>query len=214
MVKEGGGPKRPGLLRAGPLTLRRSPKPSIKLQDQIDAGKKANLISTAFLFSSSSPPSEHYDDRSSVFGGWFSDSSSKNSCARLCLKKLGSSDGDRSYGGEEGAKPAFSINDRSISQSNSLSEGPAELENKRPQWTPDTDDLPEVIVFFTPSESEHSSSSMHLHLPKPPSSKEKRDSLLILPPYNQDREDTKDSQPCQDSDVEGRVVPKKIVLLV
>jgi len=209
LVKEGGGPMRPGLLRAGPLKLRKSPKPSFQIPGRKDARDKLNLPSATLLFSSSSPSSEYYDDRSAVFGGWFSDSSSKNSFARLRLKTLGSSDSDRSYGGEEGAKPAFTFNDRSLSQANNLSEGSAELEIKRPQWTPETDDLPEVVVFFTPSVSGHSSSSIQSHLPMPASSKEKRNSLLILPPCIQDREDTKDSQPCQDCDVEGLVVSKK-----
>jgi len=180
-------PKRPGLLRSGPLTQQRQPKPPFKLHYKEDTWEKSNLPSRAFLLSCSSQSSEYYDDRSPVFGGCWSDSSSMSSMNRLCLNKLGSSDSDRSYGGEEGAKPAFSINsNRSIFRGDSLSEGPAELDAKRPQWTPTRDQ--ELSFFFTPSTSGHSSSSMDSHLRMSPSSKE--NSTRILPTRKEDREDT------------------------
>merc|ERR1719513_131221 len=102
VLEIGDGPKRPGLLRAEPIVLLR-PTASVIPQEEKEARFKANLRERAFVFSpSSSQSSEYYDDRSPVLGGWSSDSPGENSCSKLCLRKLGSSESDRDYGGEEG----------------------------------------------------------------------------------------------------------------
>lgn len=190
LVDKRGGAKRPGLIRAQPIALRKPPKP-IRFQESFDARIKDNVQNKVIMISSSSNSSEHYDDRSPVFGGWSSDSLSKKSCARLCLDKLGSSDSDRDYGGEEGAKPFEKvINDSVASIAQSYSEGPAD-ENKRPQWS-ENDDNPELILFGAPRINEESSSSEILELAKQQPLDEKENSVHIISSPTKDLEGPKD----------------------
>lgn len=161
MFEAKGGPKRPGLLRAEPITLKK-PRLPVSLHEQDEA-----IVNANFVFSSSSQSSEYYDDRSSVFGGWLSERSGKNSRAKFSLNKLGSSDTERDYGGEEGAKPFGRLSygkvsiDSPNSRFKSYSEGPRAEENRRPRWSSENDDLPEVIIFSKPSYSLKPSSSVH-----------------------------------------------------
>jgi len=153
LAEQGGGPKRPGLLRAEPIRLQRPPTSNnIKKFKEVFA-------------SSSSESSEYCNDRAPVFGGWISDSSDENSYGELCLSILGSMECDHDYGGEEGAKPfAAANNDGSVSNPQSHSEGQGESKSRRPSWSSDDDDLQEAVFFsgqLTPYvDSEHGKDSV------------------------------------------------------
>jgi len=145
---QNGGPKRPGLLRAEPIGLRR-PQISIKIKKQKQVRSNSNLRQSEFMWASTSnESSEYYDDRSPVFGGWSSDSFDRNSSAKLCLSILGSIESDHDYGGEEGAKPFATVNnDGYVSNTQSHSEGQGEGKSRRPMWSSDDDDLQERVFF-------------------------------------------------------------------
>jgi len=212
LVKKGGGPKRPGLLRAGPIRVRREPDSVIPPQEN-EARFKANLKDVVYVSSATdSQSSEYYDDRSPVFGGWTSDSSVRNSCSRFRLSKLGSSESDRDYGGEEGAKQFDYVNNRELSShAPSLSEGPAKEENKRPEWSSDNDELPEVIIFH-----KQSSPSVDLHILNQSHSEEKEISVDNL---SQNEEELKflgnipSSPELLRGGLEGSTVSKNIAVL-
>jgi len=148
LAEQGGGPRRPGLLRAEPIRLLRPPT-SIKIKKLQQVRPNWNLRPREFVFASSNnESSEYYDDRAPVFGGWMSDSSDINSCAKLGLSILGSIESDRDYGGEEGAKPFVAANnDGSVSNALSHSEGQGEDKSRRPSWSSDDDDLLEAVFF-------------------------------------------------------------------
>jgi len=211
LVEKGGGPKRPGLLRAGPIEVRRGPASVITQKNE--ARFKANLKATIYVSSATdSQSSEYYDDRSPVFGGWTSDSSDRNSCSRFRLSKLGSSESDRDYGGEEGAKQFDFVNNRDLSShAPSLSEGPAEEENKRPNWSSDNDELPEVIIFHR-----QSSPSEGLHFLDHSHSEEKEISDCNLAQYKERFDVLGDIQLSPEllrGGMEGRIMSKNIVIL-
>jgi len=199
--KRGGKQKRPGLIRAEPIALGRAP---VSLQEEKEDKIEGNLLDRAFVLSSS----EFYDDRSPVSGAWTSDSSSNNSCVRLGLAKLGSSESDRDYGGEEGAKPFGTVDkDDSISPVNSCSEGQPEEWNKRPQWFSDNDSVPEKNIF--PSSS---LSAVHLQLAKQSSSDEKENSVHILVPSKEEVEGHNDIPLSQEFEVP--IISRKNVIVI
>jgi len=211
LVEKAGGPKRPGLLRAGPIEVRRGPTSDIT-QQKNGARFKANLKDTVYVSSATdSQSSEYYDDRSPVFGGWTSDSSDRSSGSRFRLSKLGSSESDRDYGGEEGAKQFDYVNNRDLSShAPALSEGPAEEENKRPEWSSDSDE-PEVIVFRG-----QLSPSVDLHFINQSHSEENEISLWNLAQSKEELEvlgDIPSSPELLRGGLEGSIISKKIVIL-
>jgi len=149
LAEQGGGPKRPSLLRAEPIGFQRPPTSiTTKNQKHVRLKSKSRQREEFVFASTSNESSEYYDDRGPVFGGWTSDSSDKNSSARLHLSLLGSSESYREYGGEEGAKPFASVNNNgSVSNAQSHSEGQGEDKSRRPVWSSDDDDLQEVVFF-------------------------------------------------------------------
>jgi len=153
------GQKRSGHLRVKPAALRRS-FTQVILTDEEEPREKANVPFADIEFASSSESERNLNDCSPVFGGWPSESLSHKSNGLVRLSKMLCSDSEISYGGEEGAKaPAHMINDGSILKTNSFSEGRSECANIRPEWNSDTEDLPEVVVFF--KSAARLSSSVH-----------------------------------------------------
>jgi hypothetical protein len=164
-IVEKEGPKRPALLRSEPIAIYRPPS-SARLHQMNQGRIKQNLLNRSPMGSSGSKSMEYYDDRSPIFDGWSSDTSSRNSCTDLCLNNLGSIESYSDYGGDEGAKPFGSLKNSSVSQAKSYSEGRIEEENIRPQWNREDDIVPEVIHLFKGPFIDQSSSSVNQHFPR------------------------------------------------